>query len=478
MQRLLPLSSAALGLLLFAGCAVGPDYRQPTLPVKLPVLPAQEAAVEAKTPWWQRSESPALAGFVERAFAGNRDLRAALARLDEAKALRRESRTAFLPVGTVSAGYRRQLDSTVFFTGVPRNFRDQDIFDVGIDSAWELDLFGRIRRTVEANTAMAGAAEAELAQLRLAIAAETARAYVELATVQAALPLQERQLADAREILRLLRCQVAEGKISRDRLGQAETSVATAQTDLRTLQLAGRAARNRLGVLIGEGLLPDTVVATLPTIPAPQMPGDSVALLTHRPDVQAAERHLAASTAAIGIARADYFPTVSFVARAGAEANKLDRLDTADANTFAFGPRLQWDLLNLQRTRARVQGAEARMQQTLAAWENTVLLALEEIDNALARRTEALAQAGDWQRAETAMRETARIAQLRREVGHIDPADALAAEQAAMQAQIARLRADAELANAGIFLHQSLALEQMTPTAPSSAAPHSGRSTR
>ncbi|HLP01207.1 MAG TPA: TolC family protein, partial [Opitutaceae bacterium] len=246
------LACTAALLSLLGGCAVGPDYRQPALPAKVPAFaspaPATGDPAIASTPWWQRADSPQLAALVERAFAGNRDLRAALAALDEARAFRREGNAGFFPVSTISAGYRRQLDSTVFFPGTTRNQRDNQIFDIGVDSAWELDLFGRVRRMAEAGDALTTAAAADLAQFRLVIAAETARAYTALAVTQAELPLQERQLAAAAESLRLTRCQIEQGKLLPDRLGPAEAEVAHARTTLRDLQLATRNARNRLGV--------------------------------------------------------------------------------------------------------------------------------------------------------------------------------------------------------------------------------------
>jgi len=431
------------------GCATGREPKP---------APPPPAATATGTPWWKRSDRT-LAALVERALSGNRDLRAADARLREAKALRQESRSAFLPVATVSSGYRRQLDSTVFFKGVPEDIRNQDIFDVGIDSAWELDLFGRIRRTVEANDALAAATEADLSQMRLLIVTETARAYVELAGATASIPLQERQLEIAGETLRLLHCQIDAGKISRDRLGPAEAGAANARSTLRDLRLAERSARNRLGVLLGGDTL-RKIDAKPPEIPAPKFGGDATRLLARRPDILAAERRLAASTAAIGIVRADYFPTLSFVARAGFEANNLGGLDATKAGFFAFGPRLQWDLLNLHRTRAREKAAEARREQAFASWENSVLLALEEIDNALAGYDEAGQEALDRRRAATALEESAHIAKQNEEQGLADPLTARAAEQAALQAKLARIRADAGLANATLFLHQSLAVDR------------------
>lgn len=455
-SALLPLAFAGL-LFLDAGCAVGPDYRRPDLPGQLGPRPSVPPAAPSVTPWWQSAGDPTLAELVGQALAGNRDLRGALARLEESRALRREARTGWLPAGTVSTGYRRQLNSTVFFKGVPRDLRDQDVFDLGVDAAWELDLFGRVRRAVEAGTALAEASEADLAQLRQLIAAETGRAYVEGRAAHALLARREHQLAVAEKSLALLHLQVAEGKVGREQLAATETDLATIRGAVRDLHLAARAAANRLGVLTGAGRAPALPPGPLPLLPTPAVSADPIALLEGRPDVQAAERRLAASSAAIGVARADYFPTLRLMARVGAEATKAGDLTTADANAFSFGPRLSWDLLSLHRVAARVRGAEARHRQAFAAWEQTVLLALEEIDNALARHHEAAARQDEWRRAAASADEAVRIARAQADEGRLDPRQLLAAESAADETQAALVRAQAELAIAGIHLQLSLA---------------------
>jgi outer membrane protein TolC len=343
---------------------------------------------------------------------------------------------------------------------MPRSARDQNIFEVGIETAWELDLFGRVRHSVEAAGGLAGAAEADLAQVRLLVVAETARAYTELATAQAAIPLQKRALAAAQESLRILRDQVGEGKAPGDKIGPADAAVTAAQHLLRDLSISERAARNRLAVLGGGGKIQTFNAPTIPVIPAPALPSDASRLLAHRPDVQAAERRLAAGRAIVGVAAAEYFPTVTLVGRIGAETNQPGNLGSADANTFAFGPRLQWDLLNLHRTMSRVDGAKAQSRQAFAAWEDSVLLALEELDNALALRAASLAKFQEWGRTTAAMEESARVARLRAEEGRIDPGEALAVEQGALQAQLARLRSEAGLANATIFLQKTCAFDR------------------
>jgi NodT family efflux transporter outer membrane factor (OMF) lipoprotein len=452
---LLPLMLASL--FLTAGCAVGPDYQRPELPGQIGMSPPAAPPAGSASSWWQSTVDPVLKSLVERALTDNRDLRGALARLEESRALRRESQTGFLPVGTVSAGYRRQLDSTVFYKGVSRDFRDQDIFDVGVDTAWELDLFGRVRRSNEASNALAAASAADFEQMRLLIAAETGRAYVEYRATHELLALRQRQLSTAQKSLAILRLQVTEGKTDREQLAAAETELATWQGAVRDLRLAGRAAGNRLGVLTGIGHAPELASGVLPRLSTPIITSNPIALLAHRPDVQASERRLAASTAAIGVARADYFPTLRLMGRVGAEATKADDITTADANFFSFGPRLTWDLLNLHRVHARVKGAEARSRQALAAWEQAILLALEEIDNALARRDEAVAKHGEWQRASAASDIAWRIARTKAAEGLLDPRQTLAAESAALNARAECIRTEAELAISTIYLQLSLA---------------------
>ena len=172
---LLPVFLSAL--LLFVGGAIGANPRPPTPRTQLSSsgtpAPSQKERAGVSAPWWQRAASPELAQIVNQALSCNRELRVAFARLDAAKALREEGSAGFFPVTTLSAGFRRQLDSTVFFQGIPRGARDQNIFEVGLESAWELDLFGRIRHSVAAAGGLAGAAEADLAQIRLLGACRT-----------------------------------------------------------------------------------------------------------------------------------------------------------------------------------------------------------------------------------------------------------------------------------------------------------------
>jgi multidrug efflux system outer membrane protein len=461
-MKTIPLLHAVLGALLLlndSGHGANPRPRTPQtqgLASGTRPLPQREQTSAAE-PWWQRAASPELARIINQALSSNRELRVALARLDAAKALRQEASAGLFPQTTLFAGYRRQLDSTVFFQGIPRSARDQNVFEVGIESAWDLDLFGRTRHSVEAAGALAGAADADLTQVRLLVVSETARAYTELASAQAALPLQKRVIAAAQESLRILCSQAEEGKAARDKIGPADAALTTAQHQLRDLVVAERSARNRLAVLAGGGGLKTFNAPTIPKIPDPALPSDASRLLAHRPDVQAAERRLSASKATVGVATADYFPTVTLVGRIGAETNEPGNIASADANTFAFGPRLRWDLLNLHRTMSRVQGAQAQSREALAAWEESVLRALEELDNALALRADSLAKLHEWGRTTAAMEEAARIARLRTAQGRMDPGEALAVEQAALQAQLARIRSEAGLANATIFLQKACA---------------------
>lgn len=459
-----PLSFRSLAFLLctlaLCGCAVGPDYSRPALPGKLAQRESAQPlphGAQTAAGWWKTASDPLLEQHIALALADNRDLRGALARLEEARALRREAWTSLTPAGSVSAGYRQQLDSTVFFKGMPRALRDQEIFDLGVDAAWQVDLFGRLRRGLEATSALVSANEAEVAQLEQVITAETARAYIEYRTAQELLALNERRVALGEASAGLLRQQVSEGKHGREDLAIVDSELASLHSALQDLRQASRAAANRLGVLTGQGGPLFPAAGQLPRFAGPTLAEDPVWLLGNRADVQAAERRLAASTAAIGVARADYFPTLSISGRVGADANRLSELSSADANFLGIGPRLTWDLLSLHRVQARVRASEARSRQALAAWEQTVLLALEEIDNALARGAEAREKQARWTKVCQSAEEAHRIARAKAQEGLLEPRQLIAAEEALLRVRCTLVQAEAELAFATIHLHLSVA---------------------
>jgi len=449
----------AASLLWSGGCTVGPDYKVPKFPIEAQVLREGQGGGETTAePWW-RSTEPGLRALIEKAMADNRDVRVAVARLREARALRTEATHGFFPAGAVGAGVSRQLSSSVQYPGTTRDERKLNVHEVGAEASWEVDIFGRVRRAVEANEALSEAVEADQDGLRVLVVADIAANYVDLSLVQAAATLQRRVLEQDEEILRLTSFQVEAGKLGRERLAPAEAARAASADVLAELEANERILRARLGVLTGGAPLPADFRATMPAIPTPVLGGDPERVLGQRPDVRAAERRLAAATAAIGFTRADYFPRLSLSASVGAQATSIDRLDTADAGLYSLGPRLQWDLLNLHRTRARVNAAEARCEQALSVWEGCLLAAIAEIDGAHAQVEQCHERLANRARAATSAGEALRIVSLHHREGRADPAGLHAVHRESLSADLAKLQAAAALAKSVIFLQKCVATD-------------------
>ncbi|MBX3463189.1 MAG: efflux transporter outer membrane subunit [Planctomycetes bacterium] len=386
-------SRAALALsTLLVGCtAVGPDYVPPqaALPETwhenrtsgLVEGPVDDAA------WWRRFDDPTLADLVERALLQNLDLRRSLARLQAARALRGQAEAEAWPRVDARAAYehRRESANTPLGEFIPRT----DISSAGFDAVWELDLWGRVRRSVEAATGEIEASEAEVRGAALSVAAEVALSYVDLRAVERRLAIARDNLALQERTLALVQARAAAGLVVERDVAQALTNVDQTRSRLPAFETAVRAASNRLAVLLGQA--PGTLqVAAVERPRVPRAPdriavGAPVDLLRRRPDVRAAERRFAAEVARIGIAEADRYPRFSLSGTFGLASDGLDDFTDADSRVLGFGPSVRWNLFDAGRLRQRVRELEANAEAAQIAWEQTVLLAIEETENAMTR---------------------------------------------------------------------------------------------
>ena len=462
MTRLKTLMMTPIVLTLAACATVGPDYTTPASDAFTADALAADPALtvssaEPAQTWWHDLNDPALNTLVEQAFAQNRDLRQAVANVDAARALLRLERTNLRPTGEVNAiAERRQIAGAAFGQeGV--TFPDSDFLDVGLAANWELDFFGRVRRATEAALADAQGAEALRRDAQALIAADTVRAYTDYRGTAVQLAVARRNLSVQRETLRLTQTRLEEGLGSQLDVARAEAQVRTTEATIPPLQAAQTAAANRLATLTGSqpaGMETSLVASTagLPTPPNAIPVGDAASLINRRADVRAAERELAAATARIGIARADYFPRITLEGTASLSAQSAAGLDDSSAFGYGIGPRLSWAGFDVPRVRARIGAAGARAEAALAAYEQAILIALEETRTALAnygrekQRFDALTIAAEK------AREAAALARERYDGGvddFIDVLDAesrqLAAEAALEQSRTAVTRNFAEL---------------------------------
>jgi multidrug efflux pump len=379
------------GLFLAGGCAAGPDYRAPaTKPSGTAFVNGvssnlSPAAVEAQ--WWNEFHDPILERLVDRMAGSNHDIRMASARVREARALRSMAELEALPIVHAGGGWTRTTLSQDAMHGQPRNLRESDLWNAGFDANWELDVFGRVRRSVQARSAEVASMEAERRDLWVSLLGEVARNYFELRGAQHELEVARRNAENQRETLEIAESKLRAGRATELDVARARAQLTATLAILPPLEGAVKRAMHRLGVLTGqEPTALDSELAPvqpLPVLPTLVAIGTPEHLLRRRPDIRAAERSLAAATARIGIETADLFPRLTFNGRVAFEATDISGLGGAGSDAFAFGPRLSWAALDLGRVKARIRAARARADAELAFYEKTVLTALEETENAL-----------------------------------------------------------------------------------------------
>jgi len=443
--------ATALAALALTGCMVGPNYRSPApqQPAQSPFLSGREPAFTQDQPpgrSWSLFADPVLDRLVEQALNNNTDLRVAAANLRRARAVLRETRSGLFPsvTATASATYSRVPGDQLGFQGVAA---EGESYDAGLDASYQIDLFGRIRRAIQASRADVGAAQAAFDVSRITVAAETARAYADACSAG-------RQLAVARETLRiqqetfdLTRRLTEGGRTTALEMGQAGALLEQVRATVPTLEAQRQTALFRLSVLTGRppAEFPREVAAceTGPALARPVPVGDGAALLARRPDVRQAERELAAATARVGVAIASLYPTIELGGSIGTSATSLSNLGSSDSFRFSVGPLISFSLTNLIVGRHRVAQAEASAEGALANFEGSWLRALEETESALTRYARELDRREALRRARTQSAEAARIARLRYQAGRDSFQIVLDAERslAAIDAELARSEA-------------------------------------
>lgn len=451
----------AIGATLLAGCAVGPDFVAPATPVA-PQYAASDAAVYAPAapllPFWQRFDDPALAALIEQALIANHDLRIALASLNQARALLRESRLELAPIVIAQAGYAETLASADAAPG-DREVRSRELYSGSFDAVWELDLFGRLRRNLEAGYATAAARDAELHDVQLSVAAEVARNYFELSGGQTELAVAQRNADNQRQTLNLAQARLDAGSGTEFDFARAQAQLSSTLATLPAIETRIAAARNRLAVLTGRAPGTATSIAApqaLAPLPRLVQVGQPEALLRRRADIRAAEARLAAATARIGVATADLFPRVQLVGEVGFSVADLDDAGHSRGETFGFGPAIRWAAFDLGRVHARIRQAEAQADGALAAYERTVLQALEETENTLTAYANARRELDHLEAGVEAGARAVALAHVRFDNGATGFLDVLDAERTQLEAEARLARARTTAAASLIALYKSL----------------------
>ncbi|WP_312707192.1 efflux transporter outer membrane subunit [Stenotrophomonas sp.] len=492
--RLRGLCPALLPLLL-AGCMLGPDYVKPELAgnatAQAQLHRAAQAGVQPATPpsqWWRALNDPLLDQLVDEALRNSPDLRAAQAKLLASRALQRQRRAEQLPSVGAAAGYANvkapdSLENSVRGLGdniasvaeangrpqeaaqLRQQFADLDLdtelYVAGFDASWELDLFGRRRRAAEQATAEAEANAAALADAQVQLAAELAQVYLGYRSSRERIALAEDNLHAAADSLQLTRQRRQRGADSDLQVERAQAQLQQQQAALPPLRAQADEARDVLALMVGRepGALDARLAVDqpLPQLPASVPVGDAGALIQRRPDVRKAERELAASSAQIGQALSAYFPQVTLLGTIGAGAASASDLGPDSAATIV-APFLRWSLFDFGVNKARVAQARAGNQARLAAYESSVLAALQDANTALARFGAAREQLQASERAQASAERSLALMTQRRQAGATSQIDLLDVQRQRLQAQDGAAQARLQLLVRYVALQKSLGL--------------------
>lgn len=437
----LKLSLALLVTVALAGCAVGPDYRRPTTPEPAAFANAANNNTNAPiaTNWWHNFNDPTLERLVTLASTNNHDLRLAQARLQEARALWTAARFDYAPTVINDNYYQNNMASIATQPGKSRAERGIELYRVGFDATWELDLWGKTRRNVEAARATVAAVAASRDDILVSVRAEVAANYLDLRGSQAQLDVAHRNATNQADIVKLAEVLRDGGQGTQLDVARARSLMNETLATIPPLETVQEQAIHRLSVLCGQP--PSALRAELITPqPLPAGPSDvaienPASLLRRRPDIRAAERSLAATTADIGVAVADLFPALTFVGSIGLQANHPGDLGKSGTATWGFGPHLTWAAFDIGRVRQRIKASDARAQGSLAIYEKTVLLALEETENSLVAFGRGRQRLAFLQESERAAQEAVALAHQRYRDGVTDFLSVLDAERTLLSLQ-------------------------------------------
>jgi len=446
------------------GCSVGPRYKRPdvALPTQF-TAPATKVSADAKAEtsdpeFWHGFHDPELNQLVERALSSNNDLRSALAHYDAAAALWRLSKFDKYPTVTASEDTGRQRLTASQAAGSPRNSRSSTST---INASWELDFYGRVRHNIESQHQQLLASGSDLAAMQVAIVGETASTYIDLRGQQERLRIAQHNAENEQRTVKLVEATYSAGRGTQFDTARARALYESTTSRIPALQAAITLDERRLAVLCGQ--LPDALVSELdgqkplPDLPESIDPGTPADLVRRRPDIRASEQRLHAATEQIGVNTADLFPQVNFAGLLGLmEYHAGSAFDGVSAANLA-ALNIDWSFLDRGRVKARISASRADGDAQLAQYQQTVLLALEDVESADVRYARAREQDSALHQAALDSKWAADLANVRYKEGATGLLDLLDAERVELEAEDAYATSHLNSAAYAIGLYKSLA---------------------
>jgi multidrug efflux system outer membrane protein len=426
-----------------AGCAVGPDYQRPATPTPGGWrTPTAGTGSLADLAWWQLFQDPVLQALIRTALEANMDVRVAAARVEEARAQLGAARADQIPQVDGQASYTNQRFSQQTFPfnvlpGTATIDPQQNFYRTSLDLTFELDLWGRLRRATEAARADLLASEENRRTVRTTLVSDVSQSYFDLLELDREAEIARRTLASRRASLALVRRRFAAGLTSRLDVQQAEGEVTAAAAAVPDVERRVAQTENRLSLLLGHdpGPIPRGSALDGQTLPPAVPAGLPSALLERRPDIGQAEARLAAATARIGEAKAAFFPRISLTGMFGVESAALSDLFTGPARVWQAGPAVAWPLFHGGRLLANLDAAQAREQEALIQYQQTIQHAFREVEDSLVFHQKAREIRTERVQRVTVARQTLALAQRRYTAGLTRYLDVLDAERQLLAAE-------------------------------------------
>lgn len=440
---------------------VGPDYVGPN--ARMPDAWSRAAAQDlhggsSLTGWWKGFNDPALNTLIERAREANPNLKAALAGIAEARAQRGIARSQGLPQAEADAVYTRQRRSENLGSPVPDN--PSSLYSTGFDAGWEIDLFGGIRRSVESAEANVQAREEDYRDALVTLFAEVALNYVDYRTLEERIAVANRNIAAQRDSVKLTQGRLDAGLVPKIDVTQAQTNLSLSEASVPLLRAQLDASKNRLATLTGGfPASVDGILARSRGIPLPSagysagLPAD---LLRARPDIRRAERELAAQTARIGVAEADLYPRLSLFGDFHLQSVSSGDVFDSASRSYSFGPSFRWAIFSAGRIRNQIAAEESRALQALAAYESTVLAAVEEVETSMSAIRNERDRLSDLSQAVASSRETVSLIKDNYENGLVSFQNVLDAERTKFDAEDTETFSRGQVSRFYISLYKAL----------------------
>lgn len=453
-----------------SACSVGPDFIRPVTKVPNSFIQAEsnkgdfvqeDALVDG---WWRSFNDEKLTLLIEQAVLSNNDLESALAKVNQARAARREAFLDLLPTVTATGKYARtHIPTSTFAGGSFRNGNSHitnEYYQSGFDAVWELDIFGRVRRGVEAKGAESAASVATLQDAIRILVSEVARTYVKLRSVQQQLSVANQNAITQQKVVSIAEALFKGGQSTEFDVVRSKAQLANTHATIPQLEAQVQALLYRLAVLCGKQpseIEPELAMsAEIPSYHGPITIGDPASLLQRRPDIRAAEMRLAAATASIGLVKGNLFPKITFNGSISLQAPTVGELTSGDNDSYSILPSISWPAFNIGRVLAQVDQAKSAQKEALAQYEQSVLLALEDTENALTQFSTSKRKRDFLAESVANSAKAVQIARLQYENGLIDLLPVLDAQRVALLSEIELVQSEAEVISSIISVFKAL----------------------